>query len=88
MNFSLACNHVTELVSTSHDRRLSFRQRIELWLHIRACETCRLFRKQVRLLSRTVRLNSKHETDREFPNASDLTAEARERIKKKLVELN
>ena len=84
MKLSLACNRVTELVSLSQDRRLSIRERFALRLHIRACETCGLFQKQIRMLSETIRRRQVREPEKYYPQPPGLSPEALDRIKLKL----
>jgi hypothetical protein len=84
MNFSSACDQVTELVSASQDGSLSFRRRLRLWLHLRTCHACNLFQKQVRMLSETVRKHRIREAEAGFPEGPGLSDEARQRIKDKL----
>lgn len=83
MKFSLACEHVTELVSRSHDTSLSVRERFALWLHVRTCRACGLFEKQLRLLRKTMRRHRRLEMKKDDPQTPGLTPEARERIKRK-----
>lgn len=46
----LNCKQVTKLVSESFARKLSIRERLNLWIHTGMCSTCRTFRQfQTRL---------------------------------------
>jgi len=84
MNFSLACDHVTELVSESQDRPLTYRQRLSLWLHLWTCQACRLFQKQVRLLRKSVKAYNRNQMSADFAQTPGLSDDARDRIKQKL----
>lgn len=51
----LNCKDITKLISDSLDRKLSFRQRLEVWFHMAVCGMCRRFRSTVIELRRRVR---------------------------------
>ncbi len=40
----LNCKGMTKLISDSLDRKITLRQKMELWLHIMMCRFCRRFR--------------------------------------------
>jgi hypothetical protein len=44
----LDCQHATQLASQSMERRLPFRQRMALWFHLRICDACSEFVRQLR----------------------------------------
>ena len=46
----LTCKQVSELVSHSMDRRLGWVERWRLAVHLKACEGCRNFQKQITFL--------------------------------------
>lgn len=43
----LNCKDMTKLISDSLERKISVRQRMELWLHIMMCGMCRRFRSNI-----------------------------------------
>ncbi|QDV25524.1 hypothetical protein Q31a_38500 [Aureliella helgolandensis] len=43
---------MTKLISDSMDRKITLRQRMELWMHVMMCGMCRRFRSDVRALRR------------------------------------
>lgn len=51
----LTCKQVSELISQSLDRRLGLIERLRLHLHLKACESCVNFRKQMSFLRTAVR---------------------------------
>jgi len=77
----LHCREITKLVSESMERELSFRQRMNVWMHLAMCRLCSAFARQLRLLRRAAHDNP----ERLGPDPSDPTArlseEACERIK-------
>ena len=46
----LNCKQATALISQGLDRELSLRERLALRLHLLACDGCRVFRRQARML--------------------------------------
>ncbi len=77
----LHCREISKLVSDSMERELSFRQRMNVWMHLAMCRLCSGFARQVRLLRRAAHDNP----ERLGPDSNDpktgLSDEARERIK-------
>jgi len=51
----LTCKQVSELVSYSLDRRLSWLERWRLGVHLKVCEGCRNFQNQMGLLRKAIR---------------------------------
>ena len=51
----LTCKQVSELVSHSLDRSLGWLERWRLAMHLRVCEGCRNFQKQMRFLRTAAR---------------------------------
>ncbi len=46
----LTCKQTARLVSLSHDKRLSWRERLGVRLHLLVCDACRNFRRQMLFL--------------------------------------
>ena len=73
----LDCRHATQLVSQSLERRLDWRQRLALRVHLWMCDACTQFVRQLRLLQvAAARLSRKIEND----STLKLSPSARERI--------
>ncbi len=51
----LTCKEASALVSQGLDRRLSWRQRLNLRLHLLACDACTSFKRQMQFLQIAVR---------------------------------
>ncbi|HEY8119376.1 MAG TPA: zf-HC2 domain-containing protein [Methylophilaceae bacterium] len=51
----LSCKQASQLISQSLDRKLSWRERIGLRLHLLICDVCTRFRKQLQIMRNYVR---------------------------------
>jgi predicted anti-sigma-YlaC factor YlaD len=51
----LSCKEASRLVSQAQDRRLGWRERLALRLHLAFCDACREFSRQVAWLRQTLR---------------------------------
>lgn len=67
------------LISQSLDRRLPLCKRIALDLHLRVCGECRLYKSQMEVMRRALRMSREAEYEEETP--VQLSLEARERIR-------
>ncbi len=80
----LTCKDASHLVSEQLERRLSFRERWGLKMHLWICVNCRRFERQMNFMHAALRLLGKRaevaDDSTEFP------PEARERIRKVLAE--
>ena len=76
------CKEVTQLVLEKHERRLSWRERLGLRLHLLICDACTRFEQQMRFL-RTVaqRFAERHQAE---VQDTVLTPVAKKRIREKL----
>ncbi len=77
----LSCEETSLLVSQSLDRRLSWRERIALRMHLLVCDACRSFANQVAFLRTAARRFGRGTN---APERLRLSPGARERIARKL----
>lgn len=54
-----SCREITALVSQGLDKKLSWRERFAVWLHVMICARCRNFQKQTQFIRNAAR----HYTD-------------------------
>lgn len=81
----LTCKEASRLASESLDRKLTWRQRIKLWMHLAMCRLCFGFAKDIRQLRDAAQLRA---ADAEMEAAQPevkLSAEARARMKRALL---
>lgn len=78
----LSCKETAQLVSQSYDRRLSWRERLGVRLHMVICDACSHFRRQMDFLRRVTRRFTQEQE--EIEKAAGLSARARERIAREL----
>ncbi len=71
---------VSALVSESMERKLSFREWLELRMHLALCGLCNGFAKQVRLLHEAARRHGRQFADNQAAGEIKLSPEARARI--------
>jgi hypothetical protein len=77
----LNCKQASQLVSQSMEHKLSYRNRFALFLHLRVCDACTLFSRQLKLLRQAVqRIGRDVEQDENIV----LSDEAKKRIATKL----
>lgn len=80
----LTCKGASRLLSEGLERRLGWRERWALRLHLWLCDNCWRFERQLRLLRRALRyLSRRAETD---PHGPQLSPDARERLREALAE--
>jgi hypothetical protein len=78
----LTCKETALLVSQSYDRRLSWRERLGVRLHLVVCDACTHFRRQMDFLRRAI---SRFAQEREeIEMEVKLSSRARERITREL----
>ena len=46
----ISCKEASRLLSQGQDRRLSFVERLQLWLHMTACDACTRFATHLRIM--------------------------------------
>lgn len=84
----LTCKDASRLISQRMERRLTFRERWGLRLHLMICRNCRRFERQMVLLRRALReLGRRAETGgADITQPGAFTPEVRERIRQALAE--
>jgi hypothetical protein len=78
---SISCKAATRLQSEAIDHRLTLRQRLGLRIHLVLCKWCRRYAKQITFLHDATH---KHPDEMVKCAPQELSAEARERIRRKL----
>ena len=76
----LNCKDITRLVSASFERKLSLGERINLWMHVGLCSTCRMFRRFQISLHQAIRRRFSQPIDCDAESDVELSDSARERI--------
>ncbi len=81
----LNCKDMTKLISDSLERKITLRERMELWLHIMMCGMCRKFRRNaiaLRMLVRREHISKEKLADSAavVPDSQTLSSSAKERI--------
>ncbi|MBS1563087.1 MAG: hypothetical protein JST39_01810 [Bacteroidetes bacterium] len=54
------CRHATFLIEKRQQTRLTLKERTELFIHLMGCSVCRLFQRQSRAISRSLRHLFRH----------------------------
>lgn len=80
------CQSTVETISQSMERPLSFKERVQLKLHLWICAWCQWYLEQLQLIRETARAKADQAPDLDTGNG--LSAEARERIRRKLTNSN
>ena len=80
MGLMKTCKETSTLVTESLDRRLTWRERLGMRIHLAVCDNCARFARQMRLIRTWLR----QEDEAAQPG---LTEEGRERIARKLQEM-
>lgn len=76
------CQQTVEKISQSMERKLTWRERIDLKLHLWICAWCQWYLEHLQLIRETARAKGSESSDPE--SVPSLSAEARERIRRKL----
>jgi hypothetical protein len=76
----LNCRDLTKLVSESFDRRLTLGERMNLWMHITMCGTCRRFRRLQQHIQAAVRLGAKRTDEQTDDPVVRLPEQSRRRM--------
>ncbi len=80
----LHCKEVSKLVSQSLDHKLSWWQRVNLWMHLSMCKFCWGFRKDITHLHEEIRHCANESVDDEADSKDKLPEETRKRLKQLL----
>jgi len=80
------CQQTVEKISQSMERRLSFKERVDLKLHLWICVWCQWYLEHLHLIRRTAR--AQNEVAPETMSSASLSNEARERIRRRLTNEN
>lgn len=78
----LSCQETARLLSDSMDCSLPFSAKIRLYLHLRICKVCLLYRQHLQLLRHLLRSDSAELIDAQETTPSSLSTEAKQRIKR------
>ena len=81
----LTCREASRLASESLDRKLTWRQRIKLWMHLAMCQLCFGFAKEIRQLRDTARMHAADAEQDASPPDIALSADTRARMKRALL---
>ena len=66
-----SCQEATRLSSEAMERRLSIKERFDLWTHLRVCDLCSRFSRQIHDLRKILRHYAPQEETRLPPSAKD-----------------
>ncbi len=50
----LPCRESARLINASLERKLGWKEKIQLYLHLRACDLCKRYQRQLRFLSKSL----------------------------------
>ncbi len=78
-----SCEVITHKISESYDRKLNFRERLGVRIHVMGCILCERYRRQMQALHNILQKYTS-EIDSEFDSDVALPQESRERIKAEL----
>ncbi len=78
------CKEVTRLVSESMERKLPFRKRMGLWMHLSMCKLCGGFRKELQMIQKAARQQAERIEIDSVSDDNSLPDDARERIRRAL----
>ncbi len=81
----ISCKEAARLVSEMKDHDVTWRQRLSLRFHLMMCEMCRLYRRNLEMLSNISRHAGNLTLSREA-STDCLSSSARQRIREKLAE--
>lgn len=82
------CQKTVELISQSMEEPLSLRERVAVKVHLWICSWCQWYMEHLQLIRDTVRAGAAEGVDMSQSSSAGLSFEARERIKRNLLERN
>jgi len=80
------CEHTVQKISQSMERSLTLEERIKLKLHLWICAWCQWYLEHLRVLRETARAKADEPPD--LASGANLSNEARERIRRRLINPN
>lgn len=78
------CKQTVEVISQSFERSLTLRERVTLKVHLWICAWCQWYLEQLAIMRDSVRETAANMPEMNLPGAPGLSAEARERIKRRV----
>lgn len=81
-----SCEAITIMVSESHERSLTRRERIRKWLHFTICEWCARYEKQLALIRSAARDAAGEAETSSAPARPGLSEDALERMRRVIAE--
>ena len=82
--FTATCDVITEKISESLDHRLSISDRLKIRIHIMFCKFCRRYHHQLLMMHRFFEDRLQREEQNSLPTGSELSSEAKNKMKQKL----
>jgi len=79
-----SCEVITQKVSRSMDEPLSFKERLQVRIHLMMCEFCTRYRQQLLTIRRRIQQHAEEWEEGAVPSEAHLSPEAKQRIKEKL----
>lgn len=82
----LSCRAATALMEKKHNSGLTFREKIQLWMHTAMCDACRRYEKQSHYIEQllNMHLGNKKESNGAPPRQSeDLESKILQKLKEK-----
>ena len=79
-----ACKQTVEIISQSMERPLTLRERLLLKLHLWVCMWCQWYLEHLKIMRDTLRLQENENNDVDVSTTTQLSDEARERIRSSL----
>lgn len=78
------CRHATYLIEKQQETSLTLKERLQLFIHLLGCSVCRLFRKQSRAISQSLRSLFQRSASQNHTLNEDVKREMQEKINERL----